>query len=105
MPEVELKRKIRLSREEAGRRLIALGEALAAGSKTEVDDDAGSIRFTVADEVAWEFELEVDGDEVELEIELKWTDAGPPADPPPAAPGPAPRTRRRPAKSTRRRAA
>jgi amphi-Trp domain-containing protein len=98
MPEVELKRKVRLSREEAGRRLIALGEALVGGPRTEVADDLGSIRFTVADELEWEFELEVDGDEVELEIELKWTDARPVAAP---AAAPATRARRR-AKATRR---
>ena len=75
MPDVEIKRKVRLSREEAGRRLIALGTALTGGAKSEVDFDEQTIRFGVADELEWEFELEVDGDETELEIELKWSDA------------------------------
>lgn len=79
MAEVELKRKIRLSREEAGERLIVLGKALTSGSRSEVDFDGDSIRFTVADDLAWEFELEVDGDEIELEIELKWSNATPAA--------------------------
>jgi amphi-Trp domain-containing protein len=74
MPDMEIKRKVRLSREEAGKRLIALGTALAADPKSHVDFDGDSIRFVVADELDWEFELEVDGDETELEIELKWTD-------------------------------
>lgn len=82
MPDVEIKRKIRLSREEAGQRLIALGTALAGGPKSHVDFDGEAIRFTVADQLEWEFELEVDGDETELEIELKWSDA-PAAEPSP----------------------
>jgi amphi-Trp domain-containing protein len=75
MPDLEIKRKVRLSREEAGQRLIALGTALTAGAKSEVDFDGQTIRFGVADELEWEFELEVDGDETELEIELKWSDS------------------------------
>src|SRR4029453_8150373 len=83
MPDVEIKRKVRLSRKQAGERLIAVGKALVGGSTSELDFDGDSLRFTVADQVNWEFELEVDGDEVELEIELKWSDAAPAV---PAAP-------------------
>jgi amphi-Trp domain-containing protein len=88
MAEVELTKKARLSREQAGERLIVLGRALTAGSTSELDDDGESIRFAVADELEWEFELEVDGDEVELEIELKWSNGtrAAPAAPAPAAP-------------------
>ena len=76
MPNVKIKRKVRLSREQAGQRLIAMGTALTAASKFEVDfDGEESLRFTVADDLEWEFELEVEGDETELEIELKWSDA------------------------------
>jgi amphi-Trp domain-containing protein len=92
MPDMEIKRKVRLSREEAGQRLIALGTALCEGSESHVDFDGDSIRFTVADQVKWEFELEVDGDETELEIELKWSD--PPAAGPPAETGRVRATRR-----------
>jgi amphi-Trp domain-containing protein len=74
MPDVEIKRKSRLSREEAGRRLIAIGTALSEGPKAEVEFDGDSIHFVVADDLEWEFELEVDGTETELEIELKWSD-------------------------------
>lgn len=81
MPDVEIKRMVRLSRAEAGRRLIALGEAMAGGPKSEVEFDGESIHFAVADRVEWEIELEVDGDQTELEIEMKWTDA-PAAKPP-----------------------
>jgi amphi-Trp domain-containing protein len=47
--------------------------------------DGESIRFAVADALDWEFELEVDGDETELEIDLKWSDS--PATDPSGEPG------------------
>jgi amphi-Trp domain-containing protein len=75
MPDMEIKRTVMLSREEAGQRLIALGKALTEGPKSHVDFDGDSIRFVVSDQLEWEFELEVDGDQTELEIELKWSDA------------------------------
>jgi amphi-Trp domain-containing protein len=85
MADVEIKRKVRLSRKQAGERLIAVGKALVGGSKSELEFDGESIHFTVADQVNWEFELEVEGDEIELEIELKWSDAAPAAPAAPAA--------------------
>ncbi|MBG0568728.1 amphi-Trp domain-containing protein [Actinoplanes aureus] len=75
MADVEIKKKSRLTRKEAGERLIALGTRLTEGSVAELAFDDDSIKFAVADHVEWELELEVDGDEVELEIELKWSDA------------------------------
>ena len=75
MPDVELERKQELSREEAGRRLIAIGNALVEGAESKLEMDGDSLSFTVADQVRWELELEVDGNETELEIELKWSDA------------------------------
>jgi amphi-Trp domain-containing protein len=74
MPDLEIKRTVRISREEAGQRLIALGTALTGGSKSHVDFDGNSIRFSVSEQLEWEFELEVKGDKTELEIELKWSD-------------------------------
>ncbi|MGZ4665856.1 MAG: amphi-Trp domain-containing protein [Frankiaceae bacterium] len=75
MVDVELKRKVRISREDAARRLIALGEALTAGDEVQLEDEGNSIRFAVAGEVEWEFELEVEDDETELEIEMKWSNS------------------------------
>lgn len=74
MPDVEIKRRTRLSRQEAGRRLIALGTALSEGPKAEVEFDEDAIQVVVADHLEWECELEVGGTETELEIELKWSD-------------------------------
>jgi amphi-Trp domain-containing protein len=86
MADVEIKRKARLTREQAGERLIELGKALTAAPEAELNLDSDSIRFTVGDRVQWEFELEVHGNEIELEIELKWSTAAAPA---PASPAPA----------------
>ena len=92
MPDMEIKRTVKLSREEAGQRLIALGTALTGGPKSHVDFDGDSIRFTVAEQLEWEFALEVDGNQTELEIELKWSD--PPTADAPAATGHPRATRR-----------
>jgi amphi-Trp domain-containing protein len=86
MADLEIKRKIRLSRKQAGERLIALGNALVDGATSELEFGGDSVRFTVADHVRWEFELEVEGDEMELEIELNWSTATPAAPAPAAAP-------------------
>jgi amphi-Trp domain-containing protein len=98
MSDLEIKRKLRLTRQEAGEHLIALGTALAGGSKSRLDGEGGSISFTVADEVEWEFEFEIDGDERELEIELNWSTATAPSAALPAAQTPAAAERRAPAK-------
>ena len=74
MPKVEFKRKSRLTRQEAADRLIALGNALAAGSEIELSSGGDSVKIGVASQLNWELEIEIDGDETELEIELKWTD-------------------------------
>jgi amphi-Trp domain-containing protein len=92
MAGVEIKRKVRISRKEAGERLIELGKALAAAPESELELNGDSIKFTVADDLDWEFELEIDGDEVELELELKWSLAAPTPAPAPA-PAPAKRAR------------
>lgn len=108
MPSIEIKRKTRLTRQEAAERLIALGNALASGSEVELSAGGDSIKIGVAGSVDWELEIEVDGDETELEIEIKWKDD--PADDDSAesdsdeaaeeepAPAPAPARRGRPRK-------
>ena len=74
MPNVEFKRKARLSRQEVADRLIALGNALASGSEIELSSGGDTLKLGVASAVNWELEIEIDGDETELEIEIKWTD-------------------------------
>jgi amphi-Trp domain-containing protein len=62
----------RLGREEAAARLRALATALA--KKNEVEYDRGGMQFKVhvPDEVDFKVEIEVEDDEWELEVELKW---------------------------------
>jgi len=77
--EFEFESNIRISREQAGERLIALGKSLMGGARSNLEREGNSIHFNVADELDWEFELNIDGDEVELEIELKWSNRKPAA--------------------------
>ena len=88
MPNVEFKRKARLSRQEVAERLLALGNALASGSEIELSSGGDTLKLGVADRLNWELEIEIDGDETELEIEIKWTD-DPVSVASPAAPEPA----------------
>jgi len=74
VPNVEFKRKARLSRAEVAERLIALGNALASGSEVELSAGGDTLKLGVASHVDWELEIEIDGDETELEIEIKWRD-------------------------------
>ena len=110
MPNVEFKRKARLSRAEVAERLIALGKALASGSEVELSAGGDTLPRGVAGHVDWELEIEIDGDETELEIEIKWRDdpsgdaapaesAGAAAADEPAPAKPAPARRGRPRKA------
>ena len=93
MPNVEIKRGLRLTRQQVADRLIALGNAMAAGAEIELGSGGDSIKIGIAGEVEWEFEIEIDGDETELEIEIKWKDdpvGGSSAAPGTAEPGPTP---------------
>ena len=62
----------RLGREEAAKRLHALADELSR--QNEVSFIRGDQRFTVAvpAEVTFSLEVEVGGDESEIEVELKW---------------------------------
>jgi len=61
-----------VNREEAAARLHALADMLARHN--DVEFERGGMRFTVhvPDEVELKVELEVESDERELEIELRW---------------------------------
>src|SRR5664279_960725 len=69
MPKVEIKRQLRLTRQEVSERLIALGNALADGSEIALNSGRDSIELAVGDSIEWELEIEMDGDENELEVE------------------------------------
>jgi amphi-Trp domain-containing protein len=69
---MEIKEKETLGREEAAARLHALADALAKDN--EVEFERGGLRFKVhvPDEVQYKLEIEIEDDERELEVELKW---------------------------------
>ena len=72
MDVMEVSEKAKLSREEAAARLHALADALARHN--DIEFERGDLRFKVhvPDEVAYKLEIEIDDDERELEVELKW---------------------------------
>ncbi len=69
---IEIEQKETLGREEAAARLRAIADALAAGSDVEFERGGMKVKFHVPDQVQFKVELEVETDERELEIELKW---------------------------------
>lgn len=73
MDTFEVEQRETLTRDEAATRLRRIANLLS-GSGEEVKFDRGEMKFKVAvpDKIEWKVELELDGDESELEIELKW---------------------------------
>jgi amphi-Trp domain-containing protein len=73
---LEVTEKERITRAEAAKRLRALATAL--GRKNEVEYERGDLRFAlhVPDEVDFKLEIELQDDEWELEVELKWGGKG-----------------------------
>ncbi|PVZ14393.1 amphi-Trp domain-containing protein [Actinomycetospora cinnamomea] len=68
----EIEQKARLSRQEAARWLGELARAIGEGETVEVALSGAPVTLHLADELECELELEPYGDEVELEIELRW---------------------------------
>ncbi|WP_204163721.1 amphi-Trp domain-containing protein [Nocardioides solisilvae] len=62
----------RMSREEAAAKLRALADALARHNSVEMVKNGHRITVEVPDEVQLKVEVEIGGDENELEIELTW---------------------------------
>ncbi|WP_181781894.1 amphi-Trp domain-containing protein [Pseudonocardia pini] len=80
MSDVEITRKEPLTRQEAAERLSALAAALAEGGHVEIELGASTVKMHVPDHVRCEIEVEIDGTEIELEVELTWsTEAARPA--------------------------
>ncbi|MGH3796288.1 MAG: amphi-Trp domain-containing protein [Pseudonocardiaceae bacterium] len=73
MSSMELKRRDSLTRQEAADWLAALAIALVHGGHAQVNLGGTTVRLHVPEDVRTEFEVEIDGDQVELDIELKWS--------------------------------
>lgn len=75
MSSMELKRTESLNRQEAANWLAALAIALAHGGQAQMNLGGTVVRLYVPEDVSTEFEVEIDGEEFELDIGLKWSTA------------------------------
>jgi amphi-Trp domain-containing protein len=69
---IEVTQKARLRREEAAERLRQIADQLARHNEIEFERDGLKFRAAVPDEVEMKFEFEIEDDGTELEIELTW---------------------------------
>lgn len=69
---IEIERKETLGREEAAAKLRTIADMLSRSNALEFEQGGARIKVHVPDEVHMKVELEVESDERELEIELKW---------------------------------
>ena len=75
MSDVKVENKVTMTRLEAARWLADVAEALSADGKATFRLAGSTVELEVPDEVRCEAELEVEGDEIELEFEMKWSTA------------------------------
>ncbi len=77
MADVSFERKKSLSRQEAAVWLSALSKGFAHGGDVELPvGSGGRVSLCLPDEVRAEFEVEINGDQVEVELEFSWSLAG-----------------------------
>jgi amphi-Trp domain-containing protein len=69
---MEMQSRERVSREEAARRLHELADHLAQHNDVEFERDGLRFKAHVPDDVQLKFEFEIEDDGTELEIELTW---------------------------------
>jgi amphi-Trp domain-containing protein len=79
MADVSFERKRPLSRQEAATWLTALARGFADGDEAAhlPVGGGGTVTLRIPDHVRAEFEVEVSGDEVEVELEFTWSLAPP----------------------------
>ena len=77
MSDVKVEHKVVMTRTEAAQWIADVGKALSGDGTVSIRLAESSVELKVPDHVRFEAELEVDGDEVEMEIELKWSTARP----------------------------
>jgi amphi-Trp domain-containing protein len=82
MADVKVEHKATLTRHEVASWIADVAKALGGDGATSIRLAGSTVELEVPDHVRFEAEVQLDGDEVELEIELKWStsrkDAGPP---------------------------
>jgi amphi-Trp domain-containing protein len=77
MSDVKVEHKDVMTRAEVAQWIAEVGKALSGAGTVSFHLAESTVDLKVPDHVRFEAELEVDGDEVELEIELKWSTARP----------------------------
>ncbi|MFF3411009.1 amphi-Trp domain-containing protein [Streptomyces sp. NPDC002742] len=77
MKDLEFEHKRSLSRLEAADQLAALSAALRHGGRAELQLGPGKLSVHIPDELQSEVEVEMGDEQIELEIELKWSTAQP----------------------------
>ncbi|GAA2747534.1 hypothetical protein GCM10009868_37410 [Terrabacter aerolatus] len=75
MADVKLERTESLSRQEAAQWLAVLSKAFARGGEVTLPMGAATDELHLPERVRAEFEVEVDGDEVQIELEFTWSTA------------------------------
>ena len=75
MSDVKVERKESVSRQDAADWLALLAKAFAEGGHAELRFGPDVVSMRVPDRMRAEFEVEVDGHEVEVELEFKWSTA------------------------------
>jgi amphi-Trp domain-containing protein len=73
MPNIKVEQKTSLGRTETARWLAELAKAIEDGGTVEVPLAGPTVTLPLPEEFGCEAEVEIDGEEVELEIELKWS--------------------------------
>ena len=73
MSDVKVEHKVVMTRAEVAQWIAEVGKALSGDGTVSIRLAESSVELKVPEHVRFEAELEVDGDEVEMEIELKWS--------------------------------
>ena len=79
MSDLKVEQKQTLTRQEVARFIAALAEGIGDDGRVKVRLGSSTLELSVAGQVACELEVAVDGDEIELELELKWSTSGRPS--------------------------
>jgi amphi-Trp domain-containing protein len=75
MSEVKIEHKAAMTRAEVAQWVADVGKSLSGDGTVSVRLNDTTVELHVPERVRCEAEIEVDGDEVELEFELKWSTA------------------------------
>jgi amphi-Trp domain-containing protein len=75
MSDIKVEHKVVMTRAEVAQWIADVGKALSGEGTVSIRLEDSTVELHVPDRVRCETAVEVDGDEVELEFELKWSTA------------------------------